>query len=67
MSHRTLPTVFTLTRRERSGQDCIWCGHALSAGAVPAGIAVGYWGSHNRSTQVYACPGHPNGLTEETQ
>jgi hypothetical protein len=53
---RTLPTVFALTRGQRNGSRCVWCGRALGDDAVPAGIAVGYWGAHNLSVGVYACP-----------
>lgn len=51
-----LPTVFALTRGQRNGTRCVWCGRALGDDAVPAGIAVGYWGAHNLSVGVYACP-----------
>lgn len=56
MTQWTLPTVWALTREQRSGQRCVWCGRSLGADAVPAGIAVGYWGAHNRSVPVVACP-----------
>jgi hypothetical protein len=56
MSTRTLPTVFALTRAQRDGTRCVWDGKPLHGGGVPAGIAVGYWGAHNLSVTVYACP-----------
>lgn len=55
MSTRTLPTVWALTRDQRDGTRCVWCGLKCGDDAVPAGIAVGYWGAHNRSVGVLAC------------
>lgn len=65
MSPRTLPTVFALTRAQRNGTRCVWDGKPLTKDAVPAGIAVGYWGAHNLSVTVYACP-DPCDHTETT-
>lgn len=56
MSQRTLPTVWVLTPGQRNGTRCVWCVRDLGDDAVHAGIAVGYWGAHNRSIGVYACP-----------
>ena len=56
MTARTLPTVWRLTPDERDGKRCIWCGVELGADAIPAGIAIGYWGAHNRSVRVDSCP-----------
>jgi hypothetical protein len=60
MTQRTLPTMWVLTRAQRSRQRCVWCAKLLGADAVPAGIAVGYWGAHNRSVPVDSCPGCAN-------
>lgn len=56
MTPRTLPTVWQLTRDQREGTRCVWCGTVLGDDAVYAGIAVGYWGAHNRSVGAYSCP-----------
>ena len=56
MSQRTVPTVWDLTRGQRDGSHCVWCGRVLDDDAVPAGIARGYWGAHNLSVGVSACP-----------
>ncbi|WP_143674252.1 hypothetical protein [Streptomyces caniscabiei] len=55
MSPRTLPTMWQLTRAQRNAEHCVWCCLPLGDDAVYAGIAVGYWGAHNRSVGVYAC------------
>lgn len=56
MSTLTLPTVWGLTRGQRNGSRCVWCGRRLGADAVRAGVARGYWGAHDLSVAVYACP-----------
>lgn len=56
MSTRTLPTLWQLTPGQREATHCVWCGAPLSDGAIRVGLAVGYWGSHNRSVAVYECP-----------
>ncbi|QFQ97471.1 hypothetical protein F9278_16015 [Streptomyces phaeolivaceus] len=56
MTARTLPTVWQLTPGQRDATRCVWCSTPLDHNAVHAGIAVGYWGAHNRSVGVYACP-----------
>lgn len=64
MTQRTLPSVFCLTRGQRSGQRCVWCGRGLDDASAPAGIARGYWGAHDLSVPVWACP--ECATTEET-
>ncbi|MBE1599669.1 hypothetical protein H4687_005798 [Streptomyces stelliscabiei] len=56
MSTRTLPTVWRLTRGQREATHCVWCSAVLGDDAIREGLAVGYWGAHNRSVAVYACP-----------
>ncbi|MEU6802512.1 hypothetical protein [Streptomyces neyagawaensis] len=56
MSAGTVPTVWRLSRPVRDGTRCVWCSHPLGDDSVPAGIARGYWGAHNLSVMVYACP-----------
>lgn len=58
MTAPTLPTVWRLTPHERDGKRCVRCGAELGDDAIRAGIAVGYWGAHNRSVAVYECPAH---------
>jgi hypothetical protein len=53
---RQVPAVFYLSSGARNGTHCVWCALPLGDDAVPAGIAVGYWGAHNRSITVLACP-----------
>ncbi|MDX3294589.1 hypothetical protein PV569_12825 [Streptomyces scabiei] len=64
MSTRSLPTVWRLTPGQREATHCVWCSRPLGDDAIRAGLAVGYWGAHNRSVGVYACPTHPHGLAE---
>jgi len=56
VSARTLPTIWGLTYGQRNRTKCVWCALPLGDDAVPAGIAVGYWGAHNRSVPVDSCP-----------
>ncbi|KFG08210.1 hypothetical protein [Streptomyces scabiei] len=56
MSTRTLPTVWKLTPGQREATHCVWCGLPLDDDAIRAGLAVGYWGAHNRSVGVYQHP-----------
>lgn len=63
MTTQTIPTVWDLTRAQRDGTHCVWCGRPLDDNAVLAGIAVGYWGPHNLSVAVYQCPDTKQGDT----
>ncbi|MDX2639927.1 hypothetical protein [Streptomyces stelliscabiei] len=56
MNQRSIPTVWQLTRGQRDAENCVWCGRLLDDSAVRVGLAVGYWGAHNRSVGVYSCP-----------
>jgi hypothetical protein len=56
VSTRTLPTVWQLTRGQREATHCVRCGTPLGEDAIRAGLAVGYWGAHDRSVAVYQCP-----------
>lgn len=53
---RDIPAVFYLSDGARNGTHCVWCSSVLDDTAVPAGISHGYWGAHNRSITVLACP-----------
>jgi hypothetical protein len=60
-----LPRIGTLTQRQQRGQDCVWCGVTLRAGAVadlgPRRLRTGDW-----TPQWYprACLKHPKGPAE---
>lgn len=60
MSTRTLPTVWQLTPGQRDATHCVWCSQRLGDDAIRAGLAVGYWGAHNRSVGVYRHPDCPS-------
>ncbi|MFM9777109.1 hypothetical protein [Streptomyces scabiei] len=64
MSTRTLPTLWQLTPRQREAIDCVWCYQPLGDDAIRAGLAVGYWGAHNRSVGVYQHPTCPDLTTK---
>ncbi|MEU8539667.1 hypothetical protein AB0C52_06625 [Streptomyces sp. NPDC048717] len=61
-----LPRIGTLTQRQQRGQDCVWCGVTLSAGAVvdlgPRRLRIGDW-----TPQWFprACLRHPEGPARE--
>lgn len=63
MSPRTLPSAHALTRGQRDGTHCVWCGRQLGEHSVSAGIARGYLGAHDRSISVWACPTCPTKQT----
>ncbi|MDX3196399.1 hypothetical protein [Streptomyces scabiei] len=56
MSTRTLPTLWRLTPGQRDATHCVWCGLPLGEDPIRVGLAVGYWGAHNRSVGVYRHP-----------
>jgi hypothetical protein len=56
MTKRPIPSVWHLSPDVREGRRCVWCATALGEDAVPAGMARGYWGAHDRSVRVDSCP-----------
>jgi hypothetical protein len=50
--------MWQLTRGQREATSCVWCARPLGDDAIRVGLAVGYWGAHDRSVGVYACPHH---------
>lgn len=53
---RRLPNAATLPRERWAGRACVWCGTALTSGAVSQGIARGQVGAIVLDAEVWACP-----------